>query len=242
MNQLTKEQEKALYGHVALDGIPAEMDAWTMRLEHPLAPSSAGQYVLVGAEPAWIEMHHQVEILDENGDPLPKVWVIFGFPGSREPVINLMPRTNLWSHSPTVLVGNAQRTNRMGYAQHTFATGGEDIWVWDVQDGVLELPSPIIKGCNWVGTKEGAPFIHTGVKLTFQRRRADVEPQGPRLQRIEETLASLQTQLQALSTAQTSDSLIENIRSEVNVLKENQALLLDNLKLRLELLESKLRG
>jgi hypothetical protein len=228
---LTEAEEKALFGYNALDGIPPEMAAWTLALDPPLvSENNPGQYVLVNAEPAWIEMHHQVEILDENGDPLPRVWVIFGFPASSEPVINLQPSRNRWSHSPAVLIGNAQRTNRMGYAQHTFGTGGEDIWVWDVQDGVLELPSPIIKSANWVGTEEGGPFIHTGVKLTFQRRREDVEPRGPRLDRIELAIQALEERIVALESGSGSDGQADN---------EVQTLLLENLKLKVELLETK---
>lgn len=228
-----KNQELLLYGYQALEGIPPAMDPWSMSFEPPLGSFEQGRYVLVGVEPAWIEMHHQVEVIDEHGDPLPGVWVIFGFPGGGGPEINLKPRVNRWSHSPAVLIGNAQRTNRMGYAEHTFGSGGEDIWVWDVQGGVLELPSPIIRGCNWVGTEVGAPFIHTGVKLTFQRRRNDVEPRGPRLDRIEASI-------NALLAAKPDEGRLAQIEEQLKSFTEQQKLHLENLELRLKLLEAKL--
>lgn len=215
-------EEKDRYGYEALLGIPAVMDAFKIgEVVHPvLTDKNPGQYVLVGVEPAWIEQHHQIEVLDEHGDPLPGVWVIIGFDTGKN-LNALKPRTNLWSGSPADLRGNAQRTNRMGYAQHTFGPEtGETVWVWDVQDGVLELPSVIVRSLKWIDTAEGGPFIHSGVKLTFQRRRKDVEPRGRRLDRIDDTLTSLQATVKSLLEAQPGSDRLTKLEEQVKELQD----------------------
>jgi hypothetical protein len=185
------------YAQEALFSIPAAMGPWNMQLELPAASKfnpNPGEYVLVDCQQAGVELHHQVEVIDENGDPLGGVWVIFGFPGGG-PGINLAPSQNYWPQAPAVLKGNAQRTPISGYVQHTFQQGGEDIWVWDLDaDGVLKLPSPIVKNCTWVRTPVGH-FEHTGVKLTFQRRMTGVIPREQRLRAIEQRVAAIAQQL-----------------------------------------------
>jgi hypothetical protein len=203
LTNLTKEQEKELYGYNALDGIPDAMDAFQIgHVEHPILTSkNPGQYVLVNVEPADIEQHHQVYIFDEHDDPLPGVWVIFGF-GSGKNLNILKPSNMLWTQGPADLHGNAQRTNGMGYAQHTFGPKtGETVWIWDVRDDKLELPSVIVHSLKWLDASKADLFVHTGVKLTFQRRRTDVEPRGRRLDRIDAAIATLQAEVEALKAA-----------------------------------------
>lgn len=166
--------------------IPPAMDDWHLRLSSP-APSQFGQYVLVGCQQAGIELHHEVEVVDENGFPLSGVWVIFGFPGGG-PDIHLPVRRNYWQAAPAVLKGNAQKTGLSGTVRHTFQQGGEDIWMWDIDaEGDIKLPSPIVHNCTWQRTPVGA-FEHTGVRLTFQRQRVGVETLVARLDRIEKRL------------------------------------------------------
>lgn len=172
------------YGYEQLFSIPSEMGPWNLRLDNP-QPSEFGQYVLVGCEQASIELHHQVDVIDESGLPLRNVWVIFGFPGGGPNIALGVSGRNYWVGSPAVLKGNAQKTTGGGYAQHTFSSGGEDIWIWDIDsDGDLKLPSPIVRNCTWQRTPVGM-FEHTGVKLTFQRRRVGVVPLEQRLQALE---------------------------------------------------------
>ena len=178
------------YGFDTLKGIPEKMTPWGLQLEQPY-PSDYGEYVLIEVAPADVELHHQVEVVDENGEPLRGAGVMFGFPGGggkQGPI----PRNNYWRGSPAIINGNYQATDSSGYAQHTFQAGGEDIWVWDIdEDGVLELPSPIVKNCTWVSTPVGR-FEHTGVKLRFQRRVKGVKPRVQRLDEIEVRLAVLE--------------------------------------------------
>ena len=182
------------YGFDALTGIPSKMAPWGLHLEQPY-PSNFGEYVLIEVAPADVEQHHQVEIIDESGDPIRGVWVIFGFPGGG-PEIGLTPTESHWRGAPAVLRGNAQTTNYAGYAQHTFKSGGEDIWVWDLDDaGILRLPSPIVKNCKWVSNPVGR-FEHTGVKLRFQRRTIGITPRAQRLDELEARIAALEAQLQ----------------------------------------------
>jgi hypothetical protein len=198
---MTNEQEKALYGYNALDGIPEAMHTFQIgQVEHPVLNSrNPGQYVLVDVEPAYIEQHHQVDVIDEHGDPLAGVWVIFGF-GSGKNLNALKPGVMLWANGPGDLRGNAQRTNRMGYAQHTFGPEtGETVWIWDVQNDRLELPSVIVRSLKWLDAGYAGLFIHTGVKLTFQRRRADVEPRGRRLDRMEAEIERLRGDVERLT-------------------------------------------
>lgn len=174
------------YGFDTLRGIPDKMSPWGLQLAQPY-PSDYGEYVLIEVAPADVELHHQVEVIDENGEPLRGVGVMFGFPGGGgQP--GPTPRNNYWRGSPTIINGNYQVTDSSGYAQHTFQAGGEDIWVWDIdEDEVLELPSPIVKNCRWVGTPTGR-FEHTGVKLRFQRRDKRIETKSDRLDDLEHRL------------------------------------------------------
>ena len=166
--------------------IPDNMQPWGLGLvEAPI--TEYGRYILVGCEQAGKELHHEVVVLDENELPLTGVWVIFGY-GSG-PSINLTTRRNVWSTAPAVLKGNAQKT-LIGTAQHTFQAGGEDIWLWDLDvNNDLLLPSPIVRSCNWVGTPIGA-FIHTGVRLTFQRQRSNVISMEDRIRALESSVQS----------------------------------------------------
>jgi len=181
------------YGYESLKGIPEAMQPWNLKLELPF-PSEFGEYALIEVDQADIELHHQVEVIDESGEPLRGVWVIFGFPGGG-PDIALGARENYWRGAPAVLKGNAQRTNYAGYAQHTFKTGGEDIFLWDVdRQGVLRLPSPMVQNCTWVRTPVGQ-FEHTGVKLRFQRRQNGVVPRRQILEDLEARVKALEARL-----------------------------------------------
>lgn len=162
--------------------IPPEMNPWGLQLITP-EPSAHGAYHLAGVEQASIEGHHQVEVIDEDGKPMRGVVVIFGFDSG--PAINMPTRINHWRDAPTVLRGNAQRTNAMGYAQHTFGEGGEHIWIWDRnRDGDLLYPSAIVKNCNWQRTPVGR-FEHTGILAQFQLRRTGVTPAADRIANLE---------------------------------------------------------
>lgn len=181
------------YGYEAVKEIPEAMEPWGLKLQLP-TPSEYGKYALIEVDQADIELHHQVEVIDESGAPLRGVWVIFGFPGGG-PSINLGAKENYWQGAPAVLRGNAQKTNYAGYAQHTFQGGGEDIWIWDVdRKGVLKLPSPVVQNCTWVRTPVGQ-FEHTGVKLRFQRRQNDVVPKQQRLEELEARVKALEEKL-----------------------------------------------
>lgn len=185
------------YGFDALTRIPDQMQPWGIYLDQPY-PGEFGEYALIEVAPADIEQHHQVEVIDESGDPIRGVWVIFGFPGGG-PEINLTPVEKHWRGAPAVLRGNAQATNYAGYAQHTFKSGGEDIWVWDLDsDGVLWLPSIIVKNCRWVSNPIGR-FEHTGVKLRFQRRKAGVTPKAQRIDDLEARIAAIEEKFKLVS-------------------------------------------
>lgn len=175
--------------------IPPEMTPWGLQLVTP-ETSEFGEFVLIGIEQASIESHHQVEVVDEDGKPMRGVWVIFGW--STGPAINMPTRINHWQNGPTSLRGNAQRTNAMGYAQHTFGEGGEDIFIWDrSKDGDLLYPSPIVRNCTWQRTPV-ARFEHTGVALSFQLRRVNVIPAADRLSALEAWVTTLDERLKVV--------------------------------------------
>lgn len=183
-----------------LTHIPPEMAPWGLQLVTP-EPSEFGAYHLIGVEQASIEGHHQVEIVDEDGKPMRGVVVIFGYPSGKD--INMPTRINHWRDGPTVLKGNAQRTNSAGYAQHTFGEGGEDIWIWDRnKDGDILYPSAIVRNCTWQRTPV-ARFEHTGVALTFQREDTRVTPAADRLAALEARVTGLNDRLEALERPQT---------------------------------------
>lgn len=176
--------------------IPPEMAPWGLQLVTP-EPSEFGEFVLIGIEQASIETHHQVEVVDEDGRPMAGVGVIFGFPGGG-PSINMPVRVNHWRNSPTVLQGNGQKTNSAGYAQHTFATGGEDIWLWHRnKEGDLLYPSPIVKNCTWQRPPV-ANFVHTGILARFQLRRVGVTSQADRLAALEAWVTGFDERVKAL--------------------------------------------
>lgn len=185
--------------HNELRRIPDNMVLWNMRLK--LAPKSlwdgdgGGKYVLVDVAQAGIEQHHQVELIDEESRPLPDVWVIFGYPGGGPDLSRLSPAENYWPNSPMVLRGNAQRTGIAGYVQHTFSSGGEDIWIWDVgPDGILKLPSAIVKNCTWTVPPVGWSN-HTGVRIRFQRQLDGYVSEDEQLAILEFRVSQLEKQL-----------------------------------------------
>jgi hypothetical protein len=167
------------------------------------------------------------------------VWVIFGYPGSQGPLIPLEPKENYWLNSPRELIGNAQKTNMMGYVQHTVGQGGEDIFVWDVDsDGVLKLPSVMVRNCTWITTAAGGQFNHTGVHLTFQRRRAGVPvvSRQKRMDNLEAQLASAEADLHK------AVGLVEEVKGLVESEMRRYRSELASLDLRLRLVEEKAGG
>lgn len=185
--------EIEIYGHEKLFGAPEDMQEWGVWVE-TFEPTSYGEYALIGLEPAGIEGGHQVVVIDENGRPLDGVGVVFGYPGGG-PDINARPRINLWPGSPRVLKGNLVYT-LLGQAQHTFQSGGEDIWIWDIDlAGVLKYPSAIVRNCKWIKTGK---FIHHGVRATFQRRDSAIQPERVQLIQLEKRLERLEKAVDAL--------------------------------------------
>lgn len=165
--------------------IPDEMDPWGLSLDLA-TPTVFGQFALVGCEPADIEGHHQVQVIDENGLPLGGVGVLFGWDNGPD-----APRrkASYWLDAPRVARGNYQRTNLAGYCQHTFGQGGETIYVRDLDRiGALKLSSDIVYNCRWIVNR----FNHTGIKLTFQRRQDGFVPLSQRLIDIERRLGELE--------------------------------------------------
>lgn len=184
------------YGYEEIIRIPERMYPFQPVLVQPI-PSTwtgedTGEYVLVDIDQSTIELHHQVEVLDENGDPLRDIWVVYGFPGGGPDLSWLTPKETYWPGAPAVLRGNAQKTTLAGYTQHTFKDGGEDIWIWDVdENGILKLPSTIVKNCKWTSPPIGWSN-HTGVRLRFQRRRKDILPREDRTAQMEEMITWLE--------------------------------------------------
>jgi hypothetical protein len=119
----------------------------------------------------------------------------------------------------------------MGYAQHTYGSGGENIYLWPIEqfeeDRVL-LPSPMVTNCIWIGTEApGADFIHTGVQLTFQRRRQDIEPAAVYRARLEGRVQALEAALAEVGQfAQLQEKLnsltqrVEEAELDIRLIKE----------------------
>lgn len=181
----------------ALTYIPPEMNPWSLQLKTP-TPSEFGAFELIACEQASIETHHQVEVVDEDGKPMRGVVVIFGFDSGD--AINMPTRRSYWPDAPSVLRGNAQRTNAMGYAQHTFGEGGENVWIWDRnKEGDLLFPSAIVANCTWQRPPV-ANFNHTGVALTFQLRRVGFISQAERMSNLEAWVTTFAGQLIGIET------------------------------------------
>lgn len=174
---MTVEEQVARYEYPALMAVPDAMAPWNMRLDNPI-PSEFGYFSIVKVEQASIETHHQAIVVDEQGEPLHDIGVGFFYPGGQGPGVP-RPRRNFWRQSPIVNpVGNWQLTDYSGYVQHTFQSGGETIVCWHVdanKENDLLYPSAAIYNASWVDTEFGR-FNHTGVRVTFQLRRADVVP------------------------------------------------------------------
>lgn len=217
------------YGFDALNRIPKEMKPWGLTLEHPVFPGKLGQYVVVDISQATIEQHHQVEVINEDGDPLPGINVIFGF-GSGPDLSYLKPdETNWFGNQPSVLRGNAQVTDASGYAQHTFGSGGEWVFVWDLDDtGLLKYPSPILKDANWRRVGDGARFEHTGIKVVFQRRDLSVVPKEDRLN---ESLARIDDLEHRLNENVNLLSRIDGLERKITNLENRYSELLQRVQL-----------
>lgn len=193
------------YGYTAIEAIPEAMEPWGLDLSIA-SETKFGKYSLVGCEQATIEMHHQVVVLDESGRPMPGVCVVFGFDTGNDYAAK--PRGNYWTGSPHNLRGNVQFTDTAGYAQHTYGQGGEDVFIWDVEDdGVLRLSADIVGSCHWVNEQHGR-FQHTGVRLTFQRRKVGIVPEQQRMNVLEEQVADLANQLADLR------AIVQEMRDE----------------------------
>ena len=181
-----------------LFGIPDEMDDWHMRLDLP-TPSQFGEYVVVAIEPSPIEQHHLVMVLDETGQPLPDVGVFFGFPGHQTPTGPVpQPDRNHWRGAPAVFRGNYQISGYGEYAKHTVGGGGEDVWVWDIdEDGTLKYPSAIVRNMRWLSGKLNE---HTCVKVTFQRRAVGVpvESLPEKIKRLEQSFGLLSEKVEKI--------------------------------------------
>lgn len=165
-------------------GIPERMYKWNLNLELPY-PSMYGEYGVVDIQPASVEQHHEVWVIDENERPLRGIGVVFGF-STGESIIK--PRVNHWRGSPAVVRGNMQYTDYTGGVKHTFGEGGEDIWIWDMDaQSVLKLPSTIVKNCSSVQDR----FIHTGVQIVF-KRFTDAETDRERMDDFERRITLLE--------------------------------------------------
>ncbi len=169
--------EKDKYGYEKLTEPPANMQPWRkrhLRFVEPENVPPAGEYVLIDCRPALDdkEFQHQVLVLDEKGRPLPGIRIVVAY-SDGEPIS--LPRHSDWEHGETDLRGKSYRTDGSGRASHpTGKTGGERIWVWDIDDdGDLKLASIKVQGCAVVNEDR---YHNRGVHLTFQRRQAEHQP------------------------------------------------------------------
>ena len=169
--------EKDKYGYEKLTEPPANMQPWRkrhLRFVEPKNVPPAGEYVLIDCRPALDdkEFQHQVLVLDEQGRPLPGIRIVVAY-SDGEPIS--LPRHSDWEHGETDLRGKSYRTDGSGRASHpTGKTGGERIWVWDIDDdGDLKLASIKVQGCAVVNEDR---YHNRGVHLTFQRRKAEHQP------------------------------------------------------------------
>lgn len=172
LNNLTEEEQERLYGRVALRGIPQNMQQWDLELKFA-PPTQYGHFVAVQVGTSTLEQHHQIMVIDEYGNYLPGIGVGFFYPGGNGPGAP-RPDYNYWDNSPiSNPAGNYQITSENGYAQHTFNTGGETIVCWHIENGVMKYSSTSIHNAIWKPTRNNS---HTGIRVIFQLRRANVDP------------------------------------------------------------------
>jgi hypothetical protein len=217
------------YDYKEIQKFPDRMDKWNLKL-HRYDPTQYGKYSLVDVTPAHIEMHHQVEVIDEGGDPLRGVWVMFGFHTGYD-YGHLMYDVSEWN-AYSVLRGNMVKTNAMGYAQHTYKDGGEDIFIWDIDDQKHQkLSSDVVSHCIWLSSSNhnsiDVPFLHTGVRLVFQRRVVGIPVKSQRQQ-----IKELQDELNTLKQTWSNERLKE-LQLRINEREQT----LENLQLRIKNLE-----
>lgn len=223
------------YDYEEIKNIPDRMKKWRLKVESN-EPTTYGKYSLVEITPAYIEMHHQVEVIDEAGDALRGVWVMFGYHTGHD-YGHLVPDVSHWGEFGA-LKGNMVKTNAMGYAQHTYGDGGETIFIWDTnEEKVQKLSSDVVRNCKWLsaekdGQSPDIPFNHTGVRLVFQRRvkGIPVRSQRKRIEQLEQSLAALKETW--------SDDRMTSLMTRIDQREQK----LENLELRIKVLELELKA
>lgn len=190
------------YGIPRLESLPSQFSNRGLTLR-PAQENKFGIYCLVGVEDSSEEQHHQVEVIDESGDPLRGVVVIWGYPGGGPNLGHLKANTVYWDGAPAVLKGDDETTGPDGSAKHVFQSGGEDFWIWDIDaKGVVRMPSDIVYNLKWVPTQRNS---HVGIKLRYQRRmhgvlpRAQIEKENAmKLAALESAVIQLESDFAAL--------------------------------------------
>lgn len=195
------------YGIEQLSGIPSEFTSRGVRLDY-VEPTKFGKYCLVGIEDSSEEQHHQVDVIDESGDPLKGVIVVWGYPGGG-PDLGLSPSISYWPLAPAVLRGDSEVTGQDGSVKHVVKSGGEDCWIWDLDERrALKCSSDIVRNLQWISTPKNQ---HTCIKLTFQRRLAGVMPKQQQDKLNMLRLAALESELLAVReiAEKTASDLVE---------------------------------
>lgn len=171
----------------AIKVLPLEFQQdWQAAVESA-EPTPGGVFRLVGIEKtdgAGYQAQRIVTlVLDENGFPLPNVKVAFAY--STAPPYFLTDNYQ-WS-PPAPRKAHIVRTQGGGQADEVQGSpvkrgqpGGMTVYILEP-----EFSSDVITGC-------GMLHDHTGMHLTFQLQRPDVEPYDERLAAIEERLAILE--------------------------------------------------
>lgn len=163
---------------------PASLSDWGSYVELN-TPSEAGGYVLIDAQPSPIEQQHIVKVVDEAGQLLDNVMVIFGYDSGAS--ISRPSGRPYWK-MPAVIKGNAQRTLN-GLAYHTVGEGGETIFPLDPL-----YPPTMVHNATWRPMAHKGWNNHTCLLLTWQLRRAGVPVMSlsEQLKQLRERLAELE--------------------------------------------------
>ena len=168
-----------------LDRIPADFSEWGARLTKA-EPTATGVFRLVNIRPtapkSFEEQRIIVLVLDENGQAMPNVPVVFGY--STGPVVAPYLNWNTPYPPAKALVVNTQGSGQIEQIQGSAVKPGEPGGV-TVYIGESDISSDAVSGCGMLAS-------HEGLHLTFQLYRTGVKPINERLDSFEARLEALE--------------------------------------------------
>jgi len=172
-----------------LNVLPVDIQQdWMATLNRYVDPDAQGHFYLVAARRSgakdWQSQRVTVQVVDENGFPLPDVRIAFSY-STAEPYI--LTAAFLWNPPPpqrafiVPTTGSGMIDQVQGDVVKQGQPGGVTIYAWEPQ-----YSSDVVTGAGMLAD-------HTGLHLTFQLRRNGVVPLMERMDKLEARVEALES-------------------------------------------------